>query len=56
MSRAENHRDDIPEVVDTEVEPFTLVHDILIHWWYILMGALAAAMVTYVVVNMRYVP
>lgn len=56
MSRAENHRDDIPEVVDTEVEPFTLVHDILTHWWYILMGALAAAMLTYVVVNMRYVP
>lgn len=39
-----------------KIEPFTLVHDILINWWAILLGALAAAMLTYVFVGIRYVP
>lgn len=39
-----------------KIEPFTLVHDVLINWWVILLGAIAAAMLTYVVVNERYVP
>lgn len=39
-----------------KIEPFTLIHDILVNWWAIILGALAAAMVTYVVLNVRYVP
>ena len=39
-----------------KIEPFTLVHDILINWWAILLGALAAAMLSYVFVGIRYVP
>ena len=38
-----------------KIEPFTLVHDILINWWAILLGALAAAMLSYVFVGIRYV-
>lgn len=39
-----------------KIEPFTLIHDILVNWWVILLGALAAAMLTYVAVSIRYVP
>ena len=39
-----------------KIEPFTLIHDILVNWWVILIGALAAAMLTQVVVSIRYVP
>ena len=39
-----------------KIEPFTLVHDILINWWASLLGALAAAMLSYVFVGIRYVP
>jgi len=43
-------------MVNTEIELFTLIHDILINWWCILLGAIAAAMIAYVVVNVQYVP
>ena len=39
-----------------KIEPFTLIHDILVNWWVILLGALAAAMLTNVVMSIRYVP
>lgn len=39
-----------------KIEPFTLIHDILINWWAILLGALAVVMLSYVVVNIRYTP
>lgn len=39
-----------------KIEPFTLIHDILTNWWVILLGALAAAMLTFIAVNVRYVP
>ena len=56
MSRTESNRNDVPEMVNTEIELFTLIHDILINWWCILLGAIAAAMIAYVVVNVQYVP
>ena len=39
-----------------KIEPFTLIHDILINWWSILMGAAAAVLLAYVLLNTRYVP
>lgn len=39
-----------------KIEPYTLVHDILSNWWVILLGAIAAALLTYVVVSEQYVP
>ena len=27
-----------------KIEPFTLIHDIVVNWWAILLGALAAAL------------
>ena len=39
-----------------KIEPFTLIHDILINWWAILMGAVAAVLLAYVLLNVRYVP
>ncbi len=39
-----------------KIEPFTLIHDILINWWSILMGAAAAVLLAYVLLNIRYVP
>lgn len=39
-----------------EIEPFTLIYDILKNWWVILLGGIAAALLTYVVVSERYVP
>ena len=39
-----------------KIEPFTLIHDILVNWWVIILGALAAAMLTFIVVNVRYEP
>lgn len=44
------------ELENTKIEPFTLVYDILSNWWVILLGAIAAALLANVVVNMRYVP
>ena len=39
-----------------KIEPFTLIHDILVNWWVILLAALSAAMLSSVVLNIRYVP
>lgn len=39
-----------------KIEPYILIHDILVNWWVLLLGALAAAMISYIVVSVRYVP
>lgn len=39
-----------------KIEPFTLLHDIAVNWWAILLGALAAAMIAYIALSLRYVP
>ena len=52
----ENSRNEMSEFMESEIEPFTLLHDILVNWWVILLGALAGAMLTYVVVSVKYVP
>lgn len=39
-----------------KIEPFTLVRDILVNWWVILLGAISAVLIAYVVLNLRYVP
>ena len=44
MSRDEKNRDEISAAVDSGVDLFTLVQDILRNWWVILLGALAGAM------------
>lgn len=47
----------VSEVLENNrIEPFTLLHDIFVNWWIILLGALAAAMLTYTAVNLKYVP
>lgn len=47
----------INEILENnKIEPFTLIHDILVNWWVILLGALAAAMLTFVGVSLRYEP
>ena len=47
----------INEILENnKVEPFTLAHDILVNWWVILLGALAAAMLTFVGASLRYEP
>ena len=47
----------VSEVLENNrIEPFTLLHDIFVNWWVILLGALAAAMLTYTAVNLKYVP
>lgn len=47
-------RDEIQEQI--KIEPYTLLHDVLANWWVIILGAVAAALLTHVVVNERYVP
>ncbi len=45
------------EILHTNrLEPFTLVRDILVNWWVILLGALAAAMLTATVMGLRWQP
>lgn len=39
-----------------KIEPFTLIHDILVNWWVILLAALSAAMLASVVSGVAYVP
>lgn len=51
----EKYREEIP-VTDIEIEPFTLVRDIVSNIVFILLGALAAAMISYLVVSVKYVP
>lgn len=52
----ENNKKDVLDFMEREVDPYTLVHDVAVNWWVILLGALAAAMLTFVTVNVRYVP
>ena len=39
-----------------KIEPFTLVHDILVNWWVILLAAVSAAMIAFVGVSIRWTP
>ncbi|MEE1087305.1 MAG: polysaccharide biosynthesis tyrosine autokinase [Schaedlerella sp.] len=41
---------------ENELEPFTLVYDVLKNITYIIIGALAMVMLTYVVINIKYTP
>ena len=41
---------------EKDFEPYTLLLDVLKNWVYILLGALAAAMIVYVAVNVKYEP
>lgn len=52
----ERNRNEVREADQIKIEPFTLVYDILVNWWVILLGVIAAALLTYVVVSVRYVP
>lgn len=52
----DKNRNDAVVMPDTEIDPFTLLQDILKNWWAIFLGALAGAMLMYVMVNVRYVP
>ena len=45
-----NNRNDMPAFMDTDLDPYTLVHDIVSNWWVIILGAIAGALLTYVVV------
>ena len=46
----------MPAFMDTDLDPYTLVHDIVSNWWVIILGAIAGALLTYVVVCCRFVP
>lgn len=52
----ENNRNEVSYMGENEFELFTLVYDILKNVIFIILGALAAAMLTYVAVNVKYVP
>ena len=39
----------MPAFMDTDLDPYTLVHDIVSNWWVIILGAIAGALLTYVV-------
>ncbi len=52
----ERNRNEIAPVTDITIEPFTLLRDILSNAVFILLGALAAAMISYLVVSVRYEP
>ena len=51
-----NSKNDMPAFMDNDLEPYTLIHDIICNWWVILLGVIAGALLTYVVVSSRYVP
>lgn len=52
-----NRDDNLNEILENNrIEPFSIAHDILVNWWVILLGALVAAMLTYVGVCLRYDP
>ena len=51
-----NSKNDMPAFMDNDLEPYTLIHDIVCNWWVIILGAIAGALLTYVVVSSRYVP
>lgn len=41
---------------NNRIEPFTLIHDVIVNWWLILLAALAAAIFAYVGVSVTYEP
>ncbi len=47
---------DIWDFEDVKLEPFTLIHDVLVNWWVILLGAIAAALMANIVLTERYEP
>ena len=50
----ERERQDLQEQIEFDVT--TIFYDILSNWWAVLLGALAAAILTFVIVNEIYVP
>lgn len=50
----ERERQDLQEQIQFDIT--TIFYDILSNWWAILLGAIAAAMLTFVIVNETYVP
>ena len=49
-------REEILNYDEMKLEPFTLIHDILVNWWVILLGAIGAAILISVIVSERYEP
>ena len=47
-------REEIREQI--KIEPVTLILDILSSWWHILLGAIATALLVYVIANVTYTP
>lgn len=41
---------------NNRIEPFSLIHDVIVNWWLILLAALAAAIFAYVGVSVTYEP
>ncbi len=41
---------------ENRIELFTIIHDIAVNWWVILLCSQSAAMLTFVLVSVRYVP
>lgn len=52
----EKNQNDMLAFEEKDFEPYTLLLDVLKNGFYILLGALAAAMLMYVVVNVKYIP
>lgn len=52
----ENNRNEIPFFEENDLEPFTLVYDVVKNILFVLLGAVATAMLAYVVTNVRYAP
>ena len=48
-----NNKNDMPVFIDNDLEPYTLLHDIICNWWVIVLGAIAGALLTYVVEGRR---
>lgn len=47
---------DIWDLEEVKLEPITMIHDVLVNWWVILLGAIAAALMMSVVVSESYEP
>ena len=39
-----NSKNDMPAFMDNDLEPYTLIHDIVCNWWVIILGAIAGAL------------
>ena len=52
----EREKEGAAELAKSRLELFTLIYDILTNWWVVLLGAVAGALLTYVVVSVQYVP